>query len=348
MKIGILTFFNGLNHGAFLQCYALQKTLESLGHDVHIINYEKKELTFNIIKVTLITYRLQKLKNNILKWINFNKELHHLNRTPRITTHQQLEKYHFDALVIGSDIVWHYNNKLFSFDSAYFGKHINASIKITYAASAGHLDYIKVPPTTEIIELMRSFSQVSVRDFHTRKFAEQVLQREIPIVPDPTLLLNEYDIVKPAAYKNYLLIYAYHKFSISEINYIKAYAKQHQLRIVNVGYTQNWCDVNLASIGPAKWLGLFRDATCIITGTFHGVLFSIVYNKQFVIIGNDNINPKLEYILQELNLFNRYIYQISDIDNKFKNTVDYIEVNCKLVGLRKIAIDYLNEALKHV
>lgn len=345
MNIGIITFFNGLNHGAFLQAYALQTTLESMGHKVNVINYEKKQLTFNIIKVTLITYRLQKFINNLRKWLAFNKELHFLNLTPRITTHEKLESLTLDVVVLGSDIVWHYDNKLFSFDAAYFGEHVNAKRRISYAASVGNLDYNKVPPFAEVVDAMHKFHRVSVRDYSSKKFAEMVLGREIDIVADPTLLLSDYKMEEPCSYKNFILIYAYYQFTKQDIQFVKSFAKEKNLTIINVGYTQNWCDVNLASIGPAKWLGFYKAADYVLTSTFHGALFSIIYNKKFLVIGNHIIIPKLTFILEALDLQNIYLDNFSEFEKRIVYPIDYLAVNSKLELLRQKSINFLKEAL---
>lgn len=345
MRIGIITFFNGLNHGAFFQAYALKNTLEQLGHEVNVINYEKKQLTFNIIKVTLLTYRLRKFYNNLRKWINFSNELHHLNLTKRVTTHKQLNALPFDVVITGSDIVWHYDNKLYSFDSAYFCEHVNASRRIAYAASVGNLNYEQVPPRKEVVDAMQKYHRVSVRDYSSKKFAEQVLNTQVPIVADPTLLLSAYPMETPCAYKNFILVYAYHKFSKEEISYIRAFATKRNLQIINVGYTQNWCDVKLASIGPAAWLGFFKAADYVITSTFHGALFSIIYNKQFLIVGNHIIIPKLTFILESLALNDIYINDFSELESRFSIKISYAEVNNKLQQLRDHSINYLKEAL---
>lgn len=152
MKVGILTFHDGFNYGAFFQVYCLQSFLLQNGFDCHIINYKSIGFTkreyqcFVKLKHPLFSLR------NLRKIRQFKKAHEKLRLTERIFNSKKLSTLHFDCIVIGSDEVWNFKGKLPRLDPTYFSHNLNADRIISYAASFGSIsENQSIPPRSSTL-----------------------------------------------------------------------------------------------------------------------------------------------------------------------------------------------------
>ena len=343
MKIGILTFHDGINHGAYLQCYGLYKTIENMRHDVKIINYKNFKHWWKEYRCFLWTKNPRILYANIRKIFKFKVEQRKLSKTSFTFSCEKVNKEEFDIIVVGSDIIWNYKNPLFGFDPIYFGNFLNAKKIISYAGSFGDIDMNDSLPN-EAINGLKKFSKISVRDDNSLKILSKIINKPIKLVIDPTFLYDYTKEEKKCIYKNFILIYAY-QINLDQVKQVKEFAKKKNLNTIAIAYNQPWCDRNIISLSPFEWLGYFRQADYIITSTFHGTIFSIKYNKKFVTIPNIHIDNKLRYIMEITELKKRILQNQNNIEKLLSLDIDYKIVNKKLSQFILESKNYLKESL---
>ncbi|MFL2859456.1 MAG: polysaccharide pyruvyl transferase family protein [Pontiellaceae bacterium] len=304
MKIGIITFHDGLNHGAYLQAFSTMMFLREKSHDVFIINYknrlhDKKEGYTQIFKYRNPFRIIDFLKKKKAFKISQKK----LYLTPFTTNPMDILSLKFDLIIVGSDVVW--NTDIFGFDNIYFGGLINCK-QISYAASFGWGE-----PNEEIIGMIKkginNFSDISVRDKRSQSIIENLTNKIPDIVVDPVFLTqwNLYEKISERIQDlpPFILIYAY-KLDEMEIEHIIEYAKNNNLISISIGYRQKWCDSNYLDVDPFEWLGFFKKASRVITSTFHGTIFSIIYNKRFYVSINEKNKSRIETLLELTDLNN--------------------------------------------
>ena len=344
MKIGIITFHDGFNHGAYLQAYATMHFLQQLGHDVVIINYKNKRHYWSEEVKPLLVYR------NPIRFIDyFNKRKAFKRDHKRFSlTHytrkiEQVYKKWYDVIITGSDVVWNYD--IFGFDSLYFGGG-PARTQIAYAASFGWIsEQMNVPE--EVRKGIHSFQAISVRDVNSQRMIKHIQDVAPPIVMDPTFLLswngleeikNECKFEKP-----YLLVYAY-ELSECEIKSAKEFAKKNQLICVAVGYRQSWCDRVDMKAGPFEWLTYFKKASFVVTSTYHGTIFSIIYRRPFYVSLNDKNRARVTPLLELTQL--QHVVHMPDVNYKIMKRLSFDDHD--LQSCVKDSIHFLEENLRAV
>jgi hypothetical protein len=344
--IGILTFPEEINHGAFFQCFALQSYLEDQGFNVEFINYKNRSYYFNEYKTWLCTKNPIRLYNNIKKIIKFRKDQKTIHLSKFTTRKSEIDIVKYDAIIIGSDIVWDYDNDLIGRDAIFFGEGLENKPLIAYAASCCDVRINEIPQYVKTG--IPKFSTITVRDNNTVDLVKNILGTKPPIVADPTLIYDFSKVpISNTIHKSpYILIYAY-KLRESEIKSIILFSKQKSLRLVSVAYHNHWCDENIIDIGPFEWLSYFKYAEYVLTSTFHGTIFSIIYRKTFVTSGHNHILNKLSAILEIVNLGDRLVLGDSIIPILEKR-IDYNAVNSLLSPLVEKSRNYLLSALDRI
>ena len=342
MKLGILTYHEGLNHGAYLQAFATMKVLEGLGHDVTIINYKNKEHWLQEDLRPWLAYRRPiRFLDRFKKERAFKKDHKKFHLTPFTKDPKKVQEWDFDVVVVGSDVVWNY--KIFGFDPIYFGS-VFAHRKISFAASAGWVNHGESHPA-ELNEGLSSFDAISVRDENTRALVQVATGEDAPIVLDPTLIYDfgddEVMTRRIREFGDYLLIYAYVSDSIM-VKKIQDLAIEKGLKTLSLGYRQFWCDKTLMDVGPLEWLSFFKHAACIATSTFHGTIFALKYEKEFMYIKNEKAKNRVVSLAE--------ICGLSQIMFEDKNDIvmvnpDYASVKKALKPLVDSSLKWLSKAI---
>jgi hypothetical protein len=346
MNIGVLTFPEEINHGAFFQAFALQNFLIDQGFQVELINYKNKGYYIKEYKIWLCTKNPITLYKNIKKILKFRKDQKSLNLSKFTTNKAKTDIEKYDAIIVGSDIVWDYDNDLIGRDPIFFGEGLESKPLIAYAASCCDVNTNNIPQYVKTG--IPKFSVITTRDNNTVDLVKNVIGTKPPIVADPTLL---YDFTKVALKdinqkKPYILVYAY-KLRKSEIESTLIFAKQKNMKIISIAYPNTWCDENHIDVGPFEWLSYFQHAEYVLTSTFHGTIFSIIYKKTFVTSGHKHILNKLSAILETANLNGR-IVEGESIMPILENPVDYEKVQALISPLIIKSREYLLNALKDI
>jgi hypothetical protein len=354
-----------VNYGSFLQAFALMKIIKKLRPEtkiefidikpgVHI--YPQKQLyQFVIRKLETIFKNRHKIKY-IFQYVYKIRAMfifgHVLNKFLNIVKRKRNWETIFNTIVIGSDEVFNCLQDVpWGFSKNLLGDGLNSNNIITYAASCGKTTSIQVKNMNLAEEVKRAFQNIkkfSVRDQNTYEFVLQFAQKSSLIHLDPVFLFN-YDsyIEGTAQYRQpYILIYAYPDriSDKEEISAIYNFANYNKLRIINIAGYQSWCKTNL-SLNPFDVLAYFKKATYVVTDTFHGVVFSIKYNKQFVVFVRDNNSNKLKDLLARFSLESREINSVSKFDEKLNERIDFKSINKFIDMETKKSMAYLDEYL---
>lgn len=355
-KIAILTQPLGVNYGGILQNYALQTVLKKMGHHPITINRWENNPTSWFNK----QFYYFKLENIFYK-NNFNFLRNNVNLTRRLDAdkkfYNHFKKNIYDAFVVGSDQTWrpkfspNIDNYFLDFLT---NKKINSIRTLAYASSFGTAEWEFTDIQTHNAKvLVKQFDAVSVREDSGVDLCKNYLGIEAELVLDPTMLVDIDDYRKLYANKNFgkragIFVYVLDTKDENDqiINHI---AHQLNLKIFR-NQPQSAVNSNEKTVKGRKypplesWIKAFDDAKFIVTDSFHGTVFSILYNKPFIAIVNKKRGAsRFTSLLQKLGLENRLIEDITGVNEKLlSEKIDYFTVNKKLEVLKKQSLEFLN------
>lgn len=341
MRVGILTHPQSVNYGGILQCYALFTYLRKIGHEPVVIQREADrsfflwELARSFLRA--IHFPRYYTPNKVDRSINIRPFIEkYLERTKLIRSQSQMRRvcgdYQLNAVIVGSDQVWRKSFAL-KFGYNYFLDFVQEGIKrMSYAASFGLSEWeYDLKETATIKPLLSSFSGISVRE----KEAVSLLKTNAGVDAiqhiDPTLLLSADDYSKIASKK------------LLKESYVFVYwlgAKEQifdRIRILEEGgkkVVSLFLRDNQEQISIENWLSYIKNADLIITDSFHGCVFSILFERKFEVFNNDSGgNDRISSLLNLLEINNT-------------SAVDYLQVKNTIDKLRKSATNYLFEKLQ--
>lgn len=352
MRICIITQPLTANYGGLLQNYALQTVLKRMGHSPVTIDY--------IYKPTVLRYVLSICKTILLRCLGKKRAFikYAYRRKPEVQkfindyisvtdpvnkyTKEIIEREKADAIIVGSDQVWRAIYNPIVLDDMFLDFAKNLSVrKIAYAASFGidRLEFTR-KQIKRYSRLIKKFDFISVREESGVEICKKYFSINAEQVLDPTLLLDKsdyLDICKGIPVNSSKFIYAYIlDASLSIKDTIREIANKKNLKVV---YTHLDTDFQLSI---EEWLANFRDAEYIITDSFHGTVFSIIFNKPFYTISNNKRgNARIESILSKFGMMSRqkdFIYNLDYI-------IDWSCVNLKREELLTVSIKKLKDAL---
>lgn len=340
MRIGILTQPFYANYGGILQNYALQQVLKNMGVEVWTLDYGKQSWlnwADKAWRVIILKMLGQKAYLDETPTKKRRKEMplrHFVNNYIRTTEprtrkveRRVVEKYAFDALIVGSDQVWRpiYNccveDCFLKFLSGLKAK------RIAYAASFGTEDWeFTQQQTEECAALAKRFDAISVREKSGVDLCKNHLGVSATHVLDPTLLLSAEDYMKLCEDipKHVPFIFAYVLDESEEKKRnIKEFAESQGLPYLIKGSDDAVRDNDTIEL----WLSYFRDAAFVITDSFHGMVFSIVFNKNFYVFGNKKRGNSR--FISLLDLFGLEDRMIDELTLKNPSQIDWKVVNDK-------------------
>lgn len=349
MNICIVTVYNSENCGSFYQAYALYNTLEKQGHNVvflkrdpHETSHSKKLSIFNSLK-SLAHGRLSGAFNNIKKYYAFEKA----TKVFKIVENYSDALKDADCFVIGSDTLWNFESKYFYKRRAiYTGLELPDKRKITYAVSIANTPIKVITDDNSIVKGIKQLDAISVRDVNTAEAVKEISETTPTQVLDPTFLLDELSYKEMEGHideSDYILIYGFGEISPEMKSQLAKASVALGCKIVSYGEYRKWADVNTI-YDPATFLSNFRKAGYVVTNTYHGTIFSIIYKKNFICYGQEK--KKIRDLLESLNLTEQFISPNESIIDKLKQTPDYENAN-KILNERKYAsINYLLKSIE--
>lgn len=309
MKTGILTFHDADNYGALLQAYALQQTLNELGMENEFVAIEREQrsnpqqtngpMAVFMKRVTEAGEKRKKLLEQ------FRMEYLEISPMYRKEEVEQLND-RYQCFLVGSDQVW--NFKIPDVDPRYFLPFAAKEKKYSYAASFGSGEIPKKVAAWCEAQL-KTFRRISVREESGRELVKALTGAEAQVHADPTLLLERADWEKLSEEResNYVLLFLL-VYDAQAVQRAKEIASQKglELRTVTAAFLPQlgidaWC-----STGVQEWITLVRNAQFVITNSFHGTVFSILFEREFEVIplkGElSSRNGRIEELLQKTGL----------------------------------------------
>lgn len=382
MQIGIITYWSSDdNYGQQLQCYALQRFLRDKKHNAFLIKYKptaEQKSQWDKLKGISINKLLDKLSLAKRKEIAINKLLGNENK--ELNKARMFEKFRHDHLntteieyhsieelrqnppeaevyICGSDQVW--NNSLHSKNTAgWYLDFGNPSIRrISYAASIGR--NIEKGEKSTFKTYLNRLNAISVREPSAQMQCQSLGFMNTEVVGDPTLLLSASHYLSlckdiPIQKPPYLFMYMLNISTPEEIRWdkVSAYLQVRSLDLKTVcssGYlpAREFIPNNrniLATI--PEWIALIRDAHCVVTTSFHGMMFCILLHKPFLIVKLTNRyakgNSRMTSLLATLGIEERIHNSSLPFDRQMEAEINWTEVDSKIETLRKKSTDWLH------
>ena len=359
-KAGILTFNRALNYGAVLQAYALKCVCETIGFETHIIDYYKgedggphpvksflkasdKRKAFIRFLKSILSYRWDRKR-----WEAFGAfRRAFLNESTACGTADQVAELNYDAYIMGSDQIWNCNITGGKFDPVFFGNLPGKPLSIVYGASAQDVPF---PLNEELAfskELSRSDAAIGIREKKLADYVESLTGEQFPIVVDPTILAGKEALQQIESRwtprKPYILIYQIDFNPTSDIS-IRSLEKRFKCRVYSMTVPKfGSVHGKKGAFGPDKFLALLDHAEFLVTNSFHGVALSLLWHKQFYVYENGGVMERIDNLLNSLNLSNRKVRNVSDIDLNL--TIDYSEVDLLLEKQQQESMAFLTASL---
>lgn len=380
-NIGILTLPLHSNYGGLLQAYALQEVVSDFGYNVLIIDVKNQNdfyfWRFKFIAKQTLKYLMSfgKMKIPKRQWMTkeeksyirantdqFIKEK--LRMTRSVGSHIKMEsikEYNFEAIIVGSDQVW--RPQYTPFIGNYFLDFIkNEKIRrISYAASFGkdEWQFSKID-TEKCSKEAKKFDAISVREDTAIALCKKKLDVDATLVLDPTLLLRKEDYLAllPKSFGKsqgtegiftYILDDSEENRSI--VNKVENYLDTFSFKVMPGNKNHNEFEIesyeNFVFPPVQDWIEGFHKASFIVTDSFHGTLFSIIFNKPFISIGNKKRGvSRFKSILALLDLEPRLVLDPDQANiNLIKKPIDYVLVNGLLNEQQKKSREFLRTSL---
>ena len=337
MKLAILTHPLGANYGGILQAFALSSYLKGQGHDVTVLNRQSNlPLVKRILKSVLVALHHPRYNNPRYKHlVSFVKK--YLNYSKPLSTDGQMSGFvkgkSMDAVIVGSDQVWRTGFAM-GYGYNYFLDFVPAGVrKLSYAASFGLSQWeYNNEQTLRIKQLVSDFKAISVREDEGVQLCKDNIGVTADHVLDPTMLLNasDYEPVTSERKVKDDYVFVYWLGSAEEKQKAIEAASIECKRIVEISLRGS---EPLMSI--EDWLSYIKYSDHVVTDSFHGCVFSILFGKQFTICANNSGgNGRLRSLFSMLGI------------NTSSPQIDYTIVYDKLDNLRSHSYDFLNKALQ--
>jgi hypothetical protein len=381
-SVGIITIQKS-NFGGCLQSYALWTYIESIGYNCEIIdlyrpvmkgyknetnllsftttrkNVQSKSIKPFIIRIYSLLQNYIRQRNYKYNFIN-NKNFELFNSLIKYSQpYKSIDSLYknppeYDIYITGSDQVWNpdmpFENEPYLLTFAPIGKKL-----IAYASSFGR---VNLPDEFKINykKCLEKYDLISVREETGQKIIGEIAGMKSNLVIDPTMLLdvNYWQIIstQPDIMQKYLFCFSLNSNS-ELIKYASKICKNNKLVLVII--SNNMFDyegvktINKNDSGPKEWLGLIENAEIVITDSFHGTVFSILFNRQFQSFIDKSKNKvhlgtRIENILNKLSLESQLINNLS-IEKEISK-IEYSKVNAKLEQLRMESKNFIDNALE--
>ncbi len=368
-KTGILTFHNSYNCGSMLQSYAMQNSLKKLGIENEIINFSnegQKELY-------LVTYKNKSLKNlikNIIifphkKVVGANNQKYEEFKTNHFDLSQksynkmeELSDEEYDIVIAGSDQIW--NTTIMDSDDAYFLPWVKKAKKIAYAPSFGAKRLEKyVADIEKYKKYLNAFDHLSTREKNGQTWLKELLQKEVPVVLDPTLLLEREDYEKIEAKdinekEKYIFFYC-PSFNSEICKFVKKISKKYKLKVIvwsakeyYLKYIKRYDFILAEYENPSSYLYYIKNAEIVFTTSFHGTIFSTIYGKKFYAIKNGGMygdDDRVQTLITQLGIEERLIPYEFDENKDYLEPVNYEKYQINLKECKTKSLDYLRKSL---
>lgn len=381
MKIGILTLPLHTNYGGILQAWALQTVLERMGHEVKVINLDRTPTKVGLFENIYLNFycffaflkhgkfyhpsdfneiRKETFKKYLIKTQFTQKFIDKYIKSYYVVNYtEDIKPTDFDCIVVGSDQIWNRGHGGIisgSVSNAYLSfLKSETPVRFSYAASFGKDNWeYSIRESYKSKKAIKKFRAVSVRELSGIELCKKHFNVEAVHHVDPTMLLKKEDYINGASLRDIssssgtLLVYFID--SSSEKNRIVDYIedKLSLSRFVVNSKAEDTSVNNLKiedCIQPPveTWLRGFMDAEFVVTDSFHACVFSIIFHKPFIVVGNVSRGlARFNSLLNKFGLEERLVFSLDDVKSfDFSCLIDYCKIDCLLEIERSKSMSYL-------
>ncbi|MDD4274333.1 MAG: polysaccharide pyruvyl transferase family protein [Desulfobacter postgatei] len=380
-KIGLVTATN-VNYGSNLQSYALYMYLTNKGYSLEVIEYKKTKTFKQLVRIfnfTLVKEKLKYLYRDI--YCRFFMPKVYLNMRERSNLFMDFKDQHFNlsevyvgekalkegarnykVVILGSDQLWNPVNLGADFATLSFVQ--DGTLTITYAPSFG-VSSIPFYQKNRTCNYLKRIDYISVREESGKKIIKDLVGRDVPVVCDPTILVDkmywsdlkgERRIIEG----EYILCYFLGR-NKKHREFASRLRAESGLKIVSLLYIDDFvkddyhfADITPFDIGPAEFVNLISNASYVLTDSFHGTIFSILYEKKFFSFSRfsekskSSTNSRIDFLLQQIGIPERKLTGAEEVSKCLSLSINYSQVEDKLNQFRKFSRQYLENALSNV
>jgi hypothetical protein len=353
MHIGILTFHRANNYGAVLQAYALKTYLSDRGHDVGFIDFQHQNV--QIIHRLVPPLRLLKprttLKNLYSMFLNFRGRIDHIRvfnlfRKKYFTNISLDKNVELDLIILGGDQIWNpeFMNGIPPEHTGDF-KNINFRKISSFSASAGSLDR----SSTELFDLPFRLAELSAIGVRERSLAEFLLKMNPSLKPvvtiDPVFLLEKKrwsQLALPRSEKKEYILYYEVEANYKTEAILRELRRKTGLEVKRICATRPPSKPFLGrgGVSPEEFLGIFLNSKYIVTTSFHGTAFSLIFEKEFYTVkAGTSSDSRSAELLEEIGLSDRLISKADQL--KLEEPLDFQLAKQKLCEKKNKSQEFL-------
>ncbi|WP_164875458.1 polysaccharide pyruvyl transferase family protein [Sporolactobacillus terrae] len=369
-KVAIMTWFSYENYGTALQVTALCNVITDFGFSPYVINYMPRQnkrnirlsRVFSYISKLLVKWRSGGMYEDAERKNKFNVFIDkHIVLTEKCNDSGELANLNrdFNVFVCGSDQIW----SPACFDAHYFLDFVDESVKkVAYAPSIG-LSFVEDENIRrDMSKYISDFRSVSIREKQGADIIKGICGRDVPVVLDPVFLLDKkkWSEVIPldtrASIKEKYILCYFLGFNESVWMHVKKIADMTKLKVIVIPrYNRDLSrgyEVKRAT-GPVEFVELIKNAELVLTDSFHGLVFSVTFEKPFFVFErfktNDykNQNSRIYNIISLLGLESRLVLGKTNIEKRDID-LEYAKINGKLTILKSQSLEYLRNALNTI
>ena len=383
-KVALAVNYDYHDYGGMLQAFATQQALDKLGVESEVINFDAlkgdinkrkwKYFLKNITDLSIVAEKGRVVEKRLRTKLNrglrekqalrdaafdrFCKSGFKVSRRHENWDDLSGSCYGYDAVMVGSDQLWLPSNIAGDYYTLNF---VPEQVrKIAYATSFG-ISAIPEKMQEQYAAYLRRIEYLSARETTGQDIIRQCTGREVPLVCDPTLLLQAKDWEKVASEtsvpkEDYVFCY-FMGDNPEQREFVKKLAKKEGLKIVALLHLdqyipadEDYVDYAPYDVSPAEFVGLVRNAKFVCTDSFHGTVFSIIFSRNFLTFKRFNkkaslsTNTRLESLLNRLNLTDRLFTGQEKLDNRIY-IKDYESIQKRVEEFRQTSKDYIMKSL---
>lgn len=288
VKVGVLTFHRCINYGSYWQARCLVEGLRARGHDAVLLDHwsqpiERTEWRSAMQPLLPRRSSREDIRRYAAKARKFQDCFARLPLSARFPLDEPEATPPLDLLVVGSDEVWNFSHPWYGGRALFFGVGTPARRKVSYAASFGNYD-AEAGMDRYWAERLRGFDAISVRDYNAFRLVSEATGRDPALVLDPCLQFPP-RVAPGAEERPYAAVYG-HSFSDEFGQLTRRWADRRGLRLVSIGYRNDWADEQRIEADPIDFARLIAGADAVLTNFFHGCVFALVNDKPFACAGS--------------------------------------------------------------
>ena len=306
--VGVLTFHRCFNYGSYWQARCLVEGLRAMGHHAELLDHDSDAVARaegRCLMQPLLPQRSPRhdIRAYKAKGRKFLDAFDRLPRSHRFPLHAPEAAHGYDTVVVGSDEVWNFSHPWYGGEPIFFGHGLGPARRISYAASFGnHAAAID----DHWAQRLGRFDAISVRDANSARLVTAATGQAPALVLDPCLQFADRIVAAPVEEPPYALIYGHHLPGWLAAA-VRDWARARGLRLLSIGYRNDWADGQRLDAGPEEFAALMAGAAAVVTNFFHGCVFALLNGVPLVTAPSDYRVTKVRDLAAKLDVEDRVV-----------------------------------------